>query len=161
MTVKLGDAIVFIRGDKSPLKKDLDGAEKATTTWASKMGRKVVKMAGAAIVAGVGAAAAGAVALAKASVTAFEDTRMALNDVRVSYGETAEEWIRWSKEMQAATTSSDESFQLAATNMRTLIENYGLGENQVRNLIAASADLASVKGLDLTEASDRRYPVSR
>ena len=91
----------------------------------------------------------------KMAINAFEDTRMALADVRASFGATADDWISWSEEMQRATTFSNEAFLSAATNMRTLVANYGLAEGQVRNLIAATADLAALKGLDLLEATER------
>lgn len=94
-------------------------------------------------------------AFGKMALSAFEDSRMALADVRASFGATAEDWISWSRDMQDATTFSNEAFLSAATNMRTLVANYGLAEGQVRNLITATADLAALKGLDLLEATNR------
>lgn len=155
MTIKLGDIILYIGGNTDGLDQALEDARKRTGAWGGNLAKTAVKAAGAAIVAGVGVAAAGAVMLGRAAYTAFEDTRLTLNDVRVSFGETAQEWVSWSGEMQDATTFSDEAFMNAATNMRTLIANYGLGEDQVRDLITASADLATVKGLDLVEATER------
>jgi len=158
MAITLGDAIVYLRGNSEALDRALGQAEKQTRGTVGRLGGVLKKgigvaAAGAATaVVGIGAAAVG---MGVKAFSEFETTRATLNELRASFTDTADDWIRWSKRMQRETTFSDESFQSAASGMRTLVESYGMGEDQVRGLITASADLAALKKIDLAEASER------
>jgi len=82
-------------------------------------------------------------------------TEQALFAIQAAYVNTAQDWVSWSGRMQEATIYSDEAFMQSAENMKTLIDNYGLTEDQVKELISASADLAAVKGIDVYDATTR------
>lgn len=70
MGVKLGDAWVFIRGDPSPLKKDLGGSERFTRGWVNRLGTSVNKWLGGALQTGLKVATAGVIGLGAAFAAA-------------------------------------------------------------------------------------------
>jgi hypothetical protein len=127
----------------------------------SKTTKLTMALSGAAITAALGTIAAATVKVGQKAFDEFDRTRMSLEELRASYSETADDWVKWSGEMQRATTYSDEAFQAAASGMRTLVQSYGMGEDQVRTLIESSADLAALKGIDLAGASERLQAAMR
>jgi len=64
MAVKLGDAIVFIKGNLDQLKKDFGDGERDTKSWTERMGNTASRLLGVGIAGAAGIAAAGVTALA-------------------------------------------------------------------------------------------------
>jgi len=77
LAVTLGDAILFIKGNREGLDETLSTSEKGAKTWASSLGSSVNKLVGGVI---VGAVAAGAAAIVGLGVQAF-NTSSQINDV--------------------------------------------------------------------------------
>lgn len=73
MGIKLADAIVYISGDKSKLKKDFSGAEKETKGWVSRLGGSVKKLMGGIIKMGAMAATGAVVGLGASLVSMTMD----------------------------------------------------------------------------------------
>jgi hypothetical protein len=65
MAIKLGDAIVFLRGDTGPLKKDLDAGQKETKAWTVAVGTMAGNLLSGAITGGLKLATSAASSLGK------------------------------------------------------------------------------------------------
>ena len=155
MGVKLGDAIVYIRGDSADLNKDLDAAEKKTSGWANKVG-SAVQAAGAIALTGIGAAAAGVVAIAREAIPAASNLNESLNASGVVFGEAASIIQDFGKTSAEAIGLSEAAFNQLAAQTGAMLQNYGLNADEAANatvdLGKRAADMASIFNTDVSEA---------
>lgn len=89
MGIKLGDAIVFLRGDQDPLKKDLAEGKKTTKAWTTAVGTMVGNLMGQAIAGG----ARLATSMVKGLATELRDLTFdaaKIEGVRNTFGRLAE-----------------------------------------------------------------------
>lgn len=100
---------------------------------------------------GMGVLGAG-VALAGQS---FRDQEIALDTLRRTYGESADELIAFSEAIQDTTNFSNDAAIAAANSFGTLARNYSLTAAEIQNLISVTADLAATKGIGLVDAANR------
>jgi hypothetical protein len=103
----------------------------------------------------VGAALGGAVAvLAKLGAQA-EEQRRQVAGIGAAYGDASGEILRFTDAIQGSTRFSNEDARAAAQTAATLAQNYGFTAAEVEKLISVSADLATVHGTTLADATQR------
>jgi len=88
VSIKLADAVVYLTGDRKGLDKTLKKSEKDTTTWASKVGKKIRSGLGTALKVGMVGAAAGVVALT-AGITKLAIDSAKVDQVRGTFDKLA------------------------------------------------------------------------
>jgi len=125
MGITLGDAIVYLRGDRSGLDKDLGAAEKQTRSWASRLGGGVAKLAGGAIVGGATAAAGAITGIGVAAAKAAFDA-MPLEGI--------------GKAFQGITADADETMAALRTGSLGMVSDAELmrGYNEAAQLVGKS-----------------------
>lgn len=103
----------------------------------------------------VGAAiGTGIAGLAKLGQAATENTRQ-IDGLRRAYGDTANDIIAFANTTQGTTIFSNEEAREAAQLMAALQREYGLTTDQIKGLIATTADLATITGIGLADAAMR------
>jgi hypothetical protein len=80
---------------------------------------------------------------------------MTIMAVRRMYGEAADSYIAFADTIQNTTIFSNDEALAAARIMGTLRENYDLTDQQIKQLIQTSADLATMHGFTLSDAAQR------
>ena len=156
MSVTLGDALVYFKGDQAQLKKDLGAAEQATKSWTGRMGQMADSVGGffkrnQAEIAVAGRAALGFAA----DITRMgAESKQAVFGIQATFKDTAASWIDWSEKIMYTMGTSDEAILNAARDMLTLKNNFGFTEDQMRTLIVAGGDLGAVMDIDLAQAAD-------
>lgn len=98
--------------------------------------------------------------LAKVGAAA-ETQRRQIDGIQKAYGEAADEMLEFADAVQASTKFSNEDAREAAQIAATLAQNYGFTTEEVQKLIDVSADLASIKGIDLADAVQRTSAAMR
>lgn len=91
MAIKLGDAILFLRGDDKQLDKDLGQAEKKTKGWAGKLGSKLKGLVGGAVLGGVTMLAGAVVGVGKAALQMSAETDEAMRQFQAATGVSTEQ----------------------------------------------------------------------
>lgn len=89
--------------------------------------------------------------LGQSSLNAQRQT-MALQQL---YGDAAAEYQQFADTIQNTTIFSDDQARQAEIYFATLKTNYGVTEEQIRRLVQVSADLATIHGMSLEDASMR------
>ena len=92
--------------------------------------------------------------LTGASAAAIQAARTG-RAVEAAYGAQTGEVLKFTDALSKSTGSTRESLLTAALSARTLAQNYGLTIEQTQKLITASADLANVRGIDVSAAFER------
>ena len=155
MGVKLGDAIVYFRGDSSNLDKELGNAENKTRNWSQSIGSTVQK-AGAFAMAGIGAAAVGVISIASKAIPAASDLNESLNASSVVFGEAADQIQAFGKTSAEAIGLSEAAFNQLAAQTGAMLQNYGLNADEAASatidLGQRAADMASIFNTDVSEA---------
>jgi len=82
MGVTLGQAIVYLLGDRKGLDKTLDSSEKDTKSWATNLGSNVNKLVGGALLAGGAAVVAGVAAVGGIAVSTANDVAVAQGKIQ-------------------------------------------------------------------------------
>lgn len=75
--------------------------------------------------------------------------------LKSAFGQSAQEYVDYSKKMQAATGESAYTFQEGVTRLRSLAQNYGITTEQIKNLSTAATDLGQVMGVNFAESHVR------
>ena len=128
-----------------------DAARTASTT--EQMTASVLKWAG-----GLGLATTAASMLSHAvgaSLEVYKEAERVTRATAAAYGSNAQSFTRFSEALAASTGFTSQSILEAALSARTLSANYGLTIQQTQNLIRASADLATVRGIGVAAAFER------
>jgi len=81
LAVRLGDAVIFFKGDKSQLEKDTESASKNTKSSFGSLAGSLNTIIGGAIVGGVGLAVAGVVSIGTAALGVSTDFQNATNSI--------------------------------------------------------------------------------
>lgn len=111
---------------------------------------------GVALGAGVGVLAAQGIQQGVGAITtSVTESRQAERQIRATFGGGAEEMNRFAEETAQALGKTTREMQRAASETGTLARNYGLTNDQLKQLIGRSADLAAVTGLDVRDATQR------
>lgn len=99
-------------------------------------------------------AAALVTTFALASRAATEETR-SVDGLKRAYGDASSEIINFTNDLQDAGIAQNDVAREAASIASTLAQRYDFEASQIETLIARSADLAQVKGVDLADATER------
>jgi hypothetical protein len=89
VAVKLGDAIVYLKGDRSQLTKDLDAGEQDTKGWASNVGGIAQNLMGTVITGGANLAMGAVANLGQSLVGAVQEA-MAIEGVSATFDKLAQ-----------------------------------------------------------------------
>jgi len=103
----------------------------------------------------VGAAIGTAVAAVSLLGQAYVSQEQELTALRTAYGSAADEIIGFTNQLQDTTIFSNEQARDAAQLSATLARQYGFTTQEIEKVLQVSADLASVTGLDLADATER------
>jgi hypothetical protein len=156
MSVTLGDALVYFRGDQTQLKADLGAAEQATKSWTGRLGQMADSVGGffkrnQAEIVTAGRAALGFAA----DITRMgAESKQAVFGIQATFKDTAASWIDWSEKIMYTMGTSDEAILNSARDMLTLKNNFGFTEDQMRTLITTGGDLGAVMDIDLATAAN-------
>jgi len=101
MTVKLGEAVVYLSGDNKALQGTLEASERSTSSWASRLAGGLGKAVGGALVGGAAAAGAALVGLGAAAFSAGMTVDEAMDTIRVSTGASGDELDALGADFQA------------------------------------------------------------
>lgn len=86
--------------------------------------------------------------------SALNETR-SIEALRRSYGSAADGIILYTEAIQDNTRFSNDQARQAAQTAATLVRNYGFTAAETKRVLAISADLAAVTGIDLVDATQR------
>ncbi|MCA9861129.1 MAG: hypothetical protein KC438_15490, partial [Thermomicrobiales bacterium] len=90
--------------------------------------------------------------LALAGRSAYNHQRE-LDALNRMYGESAQQLVSFSREMENLTNVTDDQALVMANTMGTLVQNYGMSVEQIETLIQRTIDLAALKGKSFEEAA--------
>jgi hypothetical protein len=85
----------------------------------------------------------------------FQNQQRQVKGIQAAYGEAADEILQLAENIQQVTVYSNDAARESALYASSLAQNYGLSVEQIEKLLTASADLATVTGLDLYDAVQR------
>lgn len=143
-------------------KKIADAIEKEQQRVAARAERQkkatdfIGNASGIALGAGVGVLAAQGIQQGVGAITtSVTESRQAERQIRATFGGGAEEMNRFAEQTAQALGKTTREMQRAASETGTLARNYGLTNDQLKQLIGRSADLAAVTGLDVRDATQR------
>lgn len=98
----------------------------------------------------------GALLLASSKLgRSFVEQERQIMGIRRTYGDAADDLLRFADELQRTTAFSDDAARSAILSFGTLARNYGLTAEQIKQLTAVTADLAAATGFDLADAASR------
>lgn len=152
MAITLGDAVVMLRADDSPLKETLDSAEKATKKAAEGINKAALAI-GAAALAGVGLLAKGlwdAGQAAAAEEVGIVKLAAAVDASGASWNAVSGEIEAYITAAQKRTAFDDGEQRQSLTNLIATTGSY----EQALALLPLAMDIARAKGMDLATASD-------
>jgi hypothetical protein len=160
MGVKLGDVVVYLRGDDSQLNKDLDSAQGKTEGWASKLGGSVKSTIGGALALGGAAIGAGIVGLvaglvdvvgeAGASQEVLAQTQAVIESTGGVAGVTEGQVSDLASMYQRLTKFSDETIQ-SGENMLLTFTN--IGKEVFPDATKTALDMATALKTDPVQAA--------
>lgn len=84
-----------------------------------------------------------------------QDQRRQIQGIEQAYGAAASQVEAFAKQVQSATIFSDDQARQAALRASTLQRNYQIETQQIQELIKVGADLATLYGIDLDQATER------
>lgn len=85
----------------------------------------------------------------------YRDQEIALDALRRGYGDTADEMIAFTDQLQATTNYSNDQAVASANIARTLALNYGFTFQEIQQVLQISADLAAATGYAFEDATMR------
>lgn len=162
MAITIGDAILFLKGDRSQLNKDLDKGEQDAEGWVSRLGDKINKKLGEKM-AKAGAVLSAALtvplmALANSSIDAASDLDESMSKVEVVFDDAAgavKEFADGAAE--GLGQSRQQALEAAGTfgNLFVALEvGKGPAAEMSTSLVGLASDLASFNNVDPTQALD-------
>lgn len=125
---------------------------KSAATGVSDLGTKATATGAA-----LGSMVAGLGKLGNAAVS----QQTSIDGLTRAYGDAVDEILRFTDAIQASTKFSNEDAREAARIAATLAQNYGFTTGEIEKLISASADLATVAGVSLSDAVQRTSSAMR
>lgn len=152
----IGEAIIEVHGDTSPLDRDI-----ARGTSPSRMG-KFGKMAGAGLAAGLTAAAGAAIAggaFLKSAIGGASDLNETVNKSNTIFGKSANSIMRWSKTSDTALGLSQEQALASAAGFGDMFSQIGFTSKAAADMskktVQMAADLGSFNNLETSDVADR------
>ena len=126
MSVTLGQAIVYILGDRKGLKDETDKAETETKSWANNLGQNVNKLVTGALVAGSAAVVGGLVALGGVAVSTANDVAVAQGKIQTQLNLTDQEANQFGQTIKDVYGNNfGESIQDVGDSLFTVSQNLG------------------------------------
>jgi hypothetical protein len=86
---------------------------------------------------------------------AYVEQERQIDGLERAYGDASKQLIEFAEEIQQTTVYSNDAARAATLSAASLAQNYGLTADQIENVVKASADLATVTGIDLADATTR------
>jgi hypothetical protein len=109
----------------------------------------------------VGAALGTAVAALSKLGASAENQRRQVSGIEKAYGDAADQILDFTDAIQSSTKFSNEDAREAAQIAATLAQNYGFTAEEIEQLITVSADLATIHGTTLADATQRTAAAMR
>ena len=161
MAIRLGDAIVFIKGDLSAMRKTFQDGERETKSWALSLGQTVNKTLGRAVVIGAGAALGAITAVGVAGfklahdASAYVAVENAFNDMSAGYVSGSDQILQ----SIAGVTGGMVDHQGIMADMGLMYAQTGKSledwEGSYVNMWERSAQIARAKGLDVEDVQHK------
>jgi hypothetical protein len=86
---------------------------------------------------------------------AYVDQERQIDGLERAYGEASVQLLEFAEQIQQTTVYSNDAARAATLSAASLAQNYGLTADQIEQVVQASADLATVTGIDLADATSR------
>lgn len=150
MSVKLGEAVVYLLGDAKGLQGELGAAEKQTTSWAQSLAGGVSKAIGGVMVAGVAAAGAAIAGLGVAAWKAGMTMDEAMDTLRVSTGKTGVELEALGQDFEAVFSQVPGEAVPAADAVAELNKRLGLTGEELQEVAVPLLRMTDMLGGDAT-----------
>lgn len=156
MAITLGDAILYLRSDKSGLEDGLKDAEKETRGWASNLGDTTKTLLTGAIVGGATVAAGAVVGIGAAAFTASSNLRDATNNIQAQLGATEEEAQRLGDVAHAVWRNNfGDDIGEAAAAVGLIRQQLGdLTDEELQDAAEAAFAIRDAFGVDVVESTD-------
>ena len=157
MAVKLGDALLMLGADDDQLKKDLDGAEKKTSGWASTVSG-VLAGFGMGIFNAISGAIGSAFDTIGESITLASDLAETTSKVRTLFGESAADIEAWASGAASNLGMTKQAALDAVGTIGNLFLQLGESSESAgqmsQSLVQLATDLGSFHNADPTEILD-------
>lgn len=157
MSIKLGDAIVYIGGDRGPLKKDLGAAEKDTRAWTVALGTAVGNLMGGVITKGAQLAGKAVVDLGRSLVDMTMDAA-SVEGVRNTFARLAEsvggDAVRALEDLRAATRGMVADSDLLSAGNKFLAMGLASTTEEAAQLAEMATQLGMAMGGDATSSME-------
>ncbi len=151
MAVRLGEAVVYLLGDRTGIEKDLEQTEKKTTGWAKGLAGGVSKFLGGALVAGAATAGAAIVGVGSAAFAAGMSMDGALDAIRISTGATGEELDGLEEDFKAVFAEVPASAETTSEVISELNRRLGLTGEELQDLAAPMLRMTDMLGGDAAQ----------
>ena len=148
MSVKLGEAVVYLLGDKEGIEGSLEDTEKKTTGWAQGLAGKVQGLLGTALKVGVAGAAAAIVGLGVAAFDAGMQMDEAMDTIAISTGATGEALEGLGDDFKAVFTSIPTEAGPAADVISELNKRLGLTGESLQDTAKPLLEMTRLLGGD-------------
>lgn len=86
---------------------------------------------------------------------AYVDQERQIDGLERAYGDASDQLLDFAEQMQETTVYSNDAARAATLSAASLAQNYGLTADQIEEVVRVSADLATVTGVDLQDATMR------
>lgn len=154
MSVKLGEALVYLFGESKGLEDDLKDSEKKTTSWAQNLSGKVGGFLGGALKVGVAGAAAAVVGIGTAAFAAGMQMDEAMDTIAISTGATGEALEGLGDDFRAVFRSIPTDAESASGALGELNKRLGLTGPALQDVSKNVLEASRLMGTDATKSAE-------
>ena len=148
MAVKLGEAVVYLLGDKEGIEKNLKETEKQTEGWAKGLGGKIAGFMGKAVLGSLAVATTAVVGIGTAAFAAGMQMDEAMDTIAIATGATGEALAGLRGDFEAVFTSIPTEAGPAAETISELNRRLGITGPTLQDVSANVLEMSRLLGGD-------------
>lgn len=155
-SVEIGRGHVTLTADDTALKRGLQSAKAAISSWVSSIGTGILQGVGQQLFSSITNGIRNAIGVIQQSVKDASDLTETINKIGVAFGSSSKEIIAWSQNSDTALGQSQTQALNAAASFGLLFKNIGLGvkpaADMSEQLVQLATDLGSIYNIPIGDA---------